>query len=83
MYALEGASKECKDDKYGQKGKYYDHQIKEAAQTLKDAELVKKDKDIMPYVSKCLGEDLKSAKKAVSSIQDLRDLSNKSSDDED
>lgn len=80
---LEKASKECKDDKYGQKGKYYDYQIKDAADCLVSAESIKKDKEMMSFVSKCLDEEYKSTKKAISSIQDLRDIVNKRSDDDD
>lgn len=79
---MEMADKDCKDDKYGQKGKYYDHDISHAARTLIEAEEIKADSEKMKYVSKCVMEDLASAKKAVSSIQDIRDISHKGDDEE-
>ena len=82
MDAIEVADKDCKDDEYGQKGKYYDYKIKDAARTLTEAEEIKGDHALMKYVSKCVDKDLKNAKKAVSSIQDLRDINHKG-DDED
>lgn len=83
MNAVEPADKDCKDDKYGQKGKYYDYAISGAARTLAEAEEIKADKDLMGYVAKCAKEDLKTAKKTVSSIQDLRDIANSGDDDDD
>jgi len=82
MHSPEVADKDCKDDKYGQKGKYYDYAIKDAAETLTRAEGIKGDKKLMPYVAKCVQEELKSAKKAVSSIQDIRDAHQDLKDEE-
>lgn len=82
MMDMELAGKDCKDDKYGQKGKYYDHDISHAARTIVEAEEIKNDPEKMKYVSKCVKADLATAKKAVSSIQDIRDISNQGDSDE-
>jgi len=62
-----------KDNEYGQNGKYSDYEIKDAARTIIDAEKCKADPDKMKYVQKCLDRDHKATKKAITSIQGLRD----------
>lgn len=82
MHPVEVAGKDCKDDKYGQDGKYYDYAIRDAAECLTRAEQIKADSKLMPYVAKCVKEDLKAAKKAVSSIQDIRDIAQSKKDED-
>ena len=54
-------------------GKYENYEIEDAARVLQEAEEIKKDSKKMEYVQKCLEEKLKNTKKAVSSIQEIRD----------
>lgn len=82
MMDMEKQDKDCTDDKYGQKGKYYDYQIKDAARTLTKAEEIKDDKEILKYVIKCVEEDSKKAKKAFSSIKEIREHAGRKRDEE-
>ncbi len=70
------------DDEYGQKGKFSDWEISDAASTLERAEEIKQDPELLKYVKKCLSSKVKSTKKTFNSIQDLRDYANERDDDE-
>ena len=54
-------------------GKYEEYDIRDDARTIQRAEEIKADKDKMKYVKMCLEEKAAAAKKAVTSIQDIRD----------
>lgn len=57
-------------------GKYDEWEIKDAADTLIRAEDIKSDKEKMKQVRKCLDEKFKDTKKAITSIQGLKDAYN-------
>jgi len=62
-----------KDNDYGQKGAYSDWEIKDWARDITRAEELKSNPDKMQYIQKCLDKDFKAMKKAISSIEGLRD----------
>lgn len=67
---------EVKDKKEKKKyGKYEEYEIKDCARTIMKAEEIKADKEKMKYVAMCLKEKATAAKKAVTSIQDIRNAS--------
>ena len=74
------AMKENKKKKYG---KFEDYEIESAARTIQEAEEIKADPEKMKYVSTCLKEKADAAKKAVKSIQDIRDAYNEMDSDSD
>ena len=57
-------------------GKYEEYEIKNAADTLMEAELIKKDADKMKYVQMCIDKKM-SALKEISSIDELREVRKK------
>lgn len=61
---------EKKKSKYG---KFDEWEIKDAARTITEAEEIKKDSEKMKYIKMCLKEKLEDAKKAIKSVQDIRD----------
>lgn len=75
---METVSAEKKKKKYG---KFEDYEIEGAARTIQEAEEIKADPEKMKYVAKCLKEKASAAKKAVTSIQDIRDAYNDTDED--
>lgn len=75
---MEAVSAEKKKKKYG---KFEDYEIESAARTIQEAEEIKSDPEKMKYVAKCLKEKASAAKKAVTSIQDIRDAYNDTDED--
>lgn len=69
---MEIAMEKNEDNEYGQKGKFHDYKIRSAAETLIEAEQIKKDKEMMPFVYKCMEEKMKDNKEAINSIEDLK-----------
>jgi hypothetical protein len=70
---------EKKDGKYG---KYDDYEIESAARTITEAEEIKADEEKMKYVKECLEEKASASKKAIKSIQDIRDAGNEIQDED-
>lgn len=62
-------SEDSESKKYG---KYEKWEIESAANTLKEAEEIKADAEKMKYVKMCMQEKMKSMKKAISSLDDIR-----------
>lgn len=75
---MESVSSNMEKKKYG---KYEEYEIKDCARTIQQAEEIKADKEKMKYVKMCLEEKAKAAKKAVKSIQDIRDDYNEMKDE--
>ncbi len=60
---------EMKEKTYG---KYEDYEIESAARTLEEAEMIKADAEKMKYVKMCMDKKMKSMKKAITSLDDVR-----------
>ena len=58
-------------------GKYDDWEIESAARTLEEAELIKADPEKMKYVKMCMESKVKATEKALSSIDELREIGKK------
>lgn len=68
---------EKKKSKYG---KFDEYDIKNAARTITEAEEIKADEEKMKHVAECLKEKAEASKKAVNSIQDIRDAASEMDD---
>lgn len=61
---------ETEEKKYG---KFENYEIEDAARTLADAEEIKADEEKMKYVEICLKKNMKKAKKAYKSLNDIKE----------
>lgn len=62
-------------------GKWDKWEIENLADKFIDVEECKKDKEKMKYVKKCLDEKMKSSKKAIQSIKDIKEAADSMPDE--
>lgn len=68
---LTAAPAEKEEKKYG---KFDDWEIESAVRTIIEAEEIKQDAEKMKYVKPLLEEKLQKTQKAITSLQDLKDI---------